>query len=64
VGGTLARGGADGLCALGSGATNEGVLRGLAARYGRFAGTVEEAMKVETATRFLTALVDDEECAY
>ena len=30
----------------------------------RYAEQVEQAMKVETATRFLTALVDDEECAY
>jgi len=35
-----------------------------AARYGKFAQTAEEAIKVETATRFLTTLVADEECAY
>ncbi len=35
-----------------------------AARYGNFAGSAVEAMKVETATRFLTSVVDDEECAY
>ena len=35
-----------------------------AARYGNFAKTAEAAMSVETATRFLTSLVDDEECAY
>jgi hypothetical protein len=35
-----------------------------AARYGNFAKTAEAAMSVETATRFLTSLVSDEECAY
>ena len=35
-----------------------------AARYGKFAGSAANATKVETATRFLTVLVDDEECAY
>jgi site-specific recombinase XerD len=35
-----------------------------AARYAVFAGDEREAMKVETATRFLTAVVDDEDCAY
>ena len=34
------------------------------ARYGSFAKTDREAMQVETATRFLTAVVDDEDCAY
>jgi len=34
------------------------------ARYGRFAGGDREAMQVETATRFLTSVVDDEDCAY
>jgi integron integrase len=29
-----------------------------------FAGDEREAMKVETATRFLTSVVDDEDCAY
>jgi site-specific recombinase XerD len=35
-----------------------------AARYAVFAGGEREAMKVETATRFLTSVVDDEDCAY
>jgi integron integrase len=35
-----------------------------AARYGNFAKTAEAAMSVGMATRFLTSLVDDEECAY
>jgi integron integrase len=35
-----------------------------AARYAVFAGGEREAMKVETATRFLTAVVEDEDCAY
>jgi len=34
------------------------------ARYGKFAGGDREAMQVETATRFLTSVVDDEDCAY
>lgn len=34
-----------------------------AARYGAFAGDEREAMKVETATRFLTSVVDEEDCA-
>jgi len=29
-----------------------------------FAGGEREAMRVETATRFLTAVVEDEDCAY
>lgn len=35
-----------------------------AARYAVFAGNEREAMKVGTATRFLGAVVDDEDCAY
>lgn len=35
-----------------------------AARYALFAGTEREVMRVETATRFLTAVVDEEDCAY
>jgi site-specific recombinase XerD len=35
-----------------------------AARYARFAGAEQEIMKVETATRFLTSVVSDEDCAY
>jgi len=35
-----------------------------AARYAAFAGDAREAMKVETATRFLTSVVRDEDCAY
>jgi hypothetical protein len=35
-----------------------------AARYALFAGDERVAMKVETATRFLTAVVDDEDCGY
>jgi integron integrase len=35
-----------------------------AARYAVFAGDEREAMKVETATRFLASVVDDEDCAY
>jgi site-specific recombinase XerD len=35
-----------------------------AARYAVFAGDEREAMKVETATRFLTSVVEDEDCAY
>lgn len=37
---------------------------GWAARFARFAGTEREAMRVETATRFLTSVDDDEDCAY
>lgn len=33
-------------------------------RFARFAGSAREAMKVETATRFLQSIVEDEECAY
>lgn len=35
-----------------------------AARYAAFAKTEREVMQVETATRFLTSVVDDEDCAY
>jgi integron integrase len=35
-----------------------------AARYARFAGTEQEVMQVATATRFLTSVVEDEDCAY
>ncbi len=35
-----------------------------AARYARFAGTEQEVMLVTTATRFLTSVVEDEDCAY
>lgn len=35
-----------------------------AARYATFAGSAEAALQVETATRFLTHVVDDEDCAY
>ncbi len=35
-----------------------------AARYARFAGTEHEVMQVATATRFLTSVVEDEDCAY
>jgi hypothetical protein len=52
-----------------------GSIRGLAletkkcyrrwlARYARFAGDEHEVMREETATRFLTSVVDDEDCAY
>ncbi|MEX2579161.1 MAG: hypothetical protein WD342_08885 [Verrucomicrobiales bacterium] len=34
------------------------------ARYGTFAKDERAAMQVETATRFLTSVVDDEDCAY
>ena len=34
------------------------------ARYAVFAGADAEVMKVETATRFLTSVVEDEDCAY
>lgn len=34
------------------------------ARYGAFAKSDRAAMEVETATRFLTSVVDDEDCAY
>jgi integrase len=34
------------------------------ARYGKFAASDRAAMQVETATRFLTSVVDDEDCAY
>jgi integron integrase len=34
------------------------------ARYGNFAEDDRDAMKVETATRFLTSVVADEDCAY
>ena len=35
-----------------------------AARYALFAGDEREVMKVETATRFLTSVVEEEDCAY
>lgn len=35
-----------------------------AARYAAFAGEEREVMRVETASRFLTAIVEDEDCAY
>jgi site-specific recombinase XerD len=35
-----------------------------AARYAVFAGGERAVMQVETATRFLTSVVDDEDCAY
>jgi integron integrase len=35
-----------------------------AARYARFAGSEHEVMQVATATRFLTSVVADEDCAY
>lgn len=35
-----------------------------AARYAKFAGSQYEVMQVSTATRFLTWVVDDEDCAY
>jgi site-specific recombinase XerD len=35
-----------------------------AARYAVFAGGEQAAMRVETATRFLTSVVEDEDCAY
>jgi integron integrase len=35
-----------------------------AARYAVFAGTEQEVMQVTTATRFLTSVVVDEDCAY
>ena len=35
-----------------------------AARYAVFAGTEHEVMQVQTATRFLTSVVEDEDCAY
>ena len=34
------------------------------ARFAVFAGGEREVMRVETATRFLTSVVDDEDCAY
>jgi hypothetical protein len=34
------------------------------ARYATFAKGEREAMRVETATRFLTSVVEDEDCAY
>ncbi len=38
--------------------------RSWAARYAGFAGDEREIMREETATRFLTSVVDDEDCAY
>jgi integron integrase len=35
-----------------------------AARYAKFAGTEQEVVLVTTATRFLTSVVEDEDCAY
>jgi hypothetical protein len=35
-----------------------------AARYAAFAGDERAVMREETATRFLTSVVDDEDCAY
>ena len=43
--------------------TNQCYAAGVA-RYAAFAGGEREAMEVETATRFLTSVVDDEDCAY
>ena len=37
---------------------------GWAARYAVFAGGEREVMRVETASRFLTSIVEDEDCAY
>lgn len=37
---------------------------GWAARYAVFAGGEREVMRVETASRFLTSVVEDEDCAY
>lgn len=37
---------------------------GWAARYAAFAGDEREVMREETATRFLTSVVEDEDCAY
>ncbi|MCA9002903.1 MAG: integron integrase [Planctomycetes bacterium] len=37
---------------------------GWAARYATFAGNEREVLRVETATRFLTSVVADEDCAY
>lgn len=37
---------------------------GWAARYAAFAGDEREVMREETATRFLAAVVDEEDCAY
>ncbi|MCC6883740.1 MAG: hypothetical protein IT576_16400, partial [Verrucomicrobiales bacterium] len=38
--------------------------RSWAARYAGFAGDVREIMREETATRFLTSVVEDEDCAF
>jgi site-specific recombinase XerD len=35
-----------------------------AARYAKFAGSEQEVMLVPTATRFLTSVVEDDDCAY
>ncbi|NJM38901.1 MAG: hypothetical protein HC845_14120 [Akkermansiaceae bacterium] len=35
-----------------------------AARYAKFAGEDKSVLQVETATRFLTSVVEDEDCAY
>ncbi len=35
-----------------------------AARYGHFSGDERDVMRVETASRFLTSVVNDEDCAY
>ena len=35
-----------------------------AARYGHFAGDEREVMRVETASKFLASVVNDEDCAY
>jgi site-specific recombinase XerD len=35
-----------------------------AARYAKFSGDEREVMKVETATKFLTSVVEDEDCAH
>jgi site-specific recombinase XerD len=35
-----------------------------AARYGHFSGDEREVMRVETASRFLASVVNDEDCAY
>ncbi|MBB5354032.1 integron integrase, partial [Haloferula luteola] len=37
---------------------------GWAARFAKFAGDERQVMRVETATRFLTSVVEDEDCAY
>lgn len=58
-------------CAVSSAGARRGLARrtqqcyaAWAGRFAKFAGSREAAMQVESATRFLQSVVEDEECAY